>query len=930
MSDGLHRPMRRAGTVFCALAFFLVTPASFADDSADYLRNARKLESAHDLRGASIELRNAAQAAPANGAIRLELARVYLALGNANAAEAELFAAHLRGIKDEDTAPLMAQAMLDLGAFADLLKNVPAGSRPPRAESVVRSYRGVAELSLGETDKARAMFADAERLDPKSVLPLIGETRLLLQLHQVDAADKKADQVLKLDPHNPDALDAKGLILAVKGQSDAALRQFGVILAANPNDLRALVDRANVFIQRHNPDAAEKDLATIRKLAPQNAMAAYFQAVIDAQRGKFKDADALIDKLRGAMTSFPQAYVLAAEVKFKLNQFDQAEGFARRAVAQAGEKAGAYQILGAIALKRGDTAAAVAALEKTVQLAPDDANAAAALGEAYIAHGDLDKANAAFNRAALKAPGSVPIATQKALTEFAAGDRQKSVAALNDIFKGGKGSIVAGPPLVLEALQTGQLDLAEATARQLVAHDGGNLVYQELLAGVRMAQHDYRDAETVLRGVLAKQPNLFSARHDLAQVYLLTNRPADARKLYEERLRGMPKDEGSLKALAEIAFATKSDAEAIALLNRAQDAVPSDPEPSLRILSMLEARKKWPDALRVAHTLQGRFGGDAGVQDAVARLYFVSGNSAAAIAAYKAAVARFPKNALLYAHYSGILAAGKNYAAAVQMAQRACELEPHSPELKRALVTLTYLASGENAALATAQSVSGDATGTTAALLTAEIMYANNNRSGALALLEKRQAQNPSSVLLVRLAGMYQRAGQIDRASALLQSWTAAHPADADARFVLAQLESTTGKFDQAIAQYEWLATQRPDNALVLNNLAFLYDWKHDSRAMPTAEKAIRLAPTSGTVADTLGWIMVNRGDSAGALKYLSRASGSQPGDAAIQYHYAFALSKTGNAARARDILQGLLKTNIHSNTRSDAEHLLATLPPAR
>jgi putative PEP-CTERM system TPR-repeat lipoprotein len=900
--------------------------AAPADDAASYLQSAHQMEKAHDLRGAEIQLRNAAQAAPGNSAIRLELAQVYLKLGNPNAAEAELFAAHMRGAKDEATAPLMVQAMLQMGEFGDLLKNVPAGNRPAKIESMVRSYRGMAEMGLNEADRARAMFADAERLDPKSPLPLMGEVRLLMQQHQLDAASQKADQVLKLDPKNADMLDAKGLIFAMRGNTDAAMKQFAAAIAADPHNIHAMLDRANVETEHANLDAAEKDLASISKIAPGSSMGLYLQATIDAQRGKFKDADALLDKLRGAMSGFPPAYLMSAEVKFRLNQMGQAETFARKFIAQAGDQPRAYQLLGAIALKRGDVVDGIALLEKAAKLAPDDPNGLVALAQAYTAHGDLDKAKAVFDRAALKAPGNPSIAAERAVADFGTGNQQASVAELSEIFKGGKGGFMAGPPLVIEALQLGQLDVADAAVRQLLTHDPANPSYQELLAAVKIGQHDYAGAETLLRALLAKQPNLASARRDLAQVYLGTNRDAQARALYQDRLRAEPNDVESLEALADIAFRDKDDAGAIRLLTVAQNAAPANPQPSLRIIAILAARKKWPDAIARARTLKAKFGNDAGVEDELDQLYFRSGDRAASATAYKSAAAKFPAYAPIFAHYAAVLASDKNYAAATPVALRATQLDPRSQQLKGAYVSLVYLAKGADAALSASQSVIADTTGTAAVLMTADVLESNNNRAAAIALLEKRQAQAPSAPFVVRLAGLYQRDNRTGQALALLDAWTAAHPDDIDARFALAGIESAAGSLDKALAQYEWLVTQKPDNPAILNNLAWLYDWKHDPRARATAEKAMRLAPRSGSAADTLGWILEEQGDNADAMKYLAQASGLQPADGTIQYHYAVVLAKTGKDAEARAVVQKLLKMNIQAGTKSQAELLLARL----
>src|SRR5689334_147596 len=106
-SNMTSKPFIPYSVAISALA--LLFPIAVAAGPADpYLQDAHKREQQNDVRGALIQLRNAAQAEPTNGNIHLELARVYLRLGNPNSAEAELFAAHLRGVKDEVSAPLMA------------------------------------------------------------------------------------------------------------------------------------------------------------------------------------------------------------------------------------------------------------------------------------------------------------------------------------------------------------------------------------------------------------------------------------------------------------------------------------------------------------------------------------------------------------------------------------------------------------------------------------------------------------------------------------------------------------------------------------------------------------------------------------------------------------------------------------------------------
>ena len=83
-----------------------------------------------------------------------------------------------------------------------------------------------------------------------------------------------------------------------------------------------------------------------------------------------------------------------------------------------------------------------------------------------------------------------------------------------------------------------------------------------------------------------------------------------------------------------------------------------------------------------------------------------------------------------------------------------------------------------------------------------------------------------------------------------------------------------TKQNQEAIAQYEALLKLKPNGALDLNNLANLYQSEKDSRAMATAELALRLAPDNPAVQDTLGWILVEQGQLPRALDLLAKEGG--------------------------------------------------------
>ena len=244
-----------------------------ADISKGEISAPAAAQSLNDLRAAEIKLRNDIEQSPNNPSLRLDLAKIYLRIGNYNGAQAELTMARQLHAKDELLAPLVAQTMSESGAFADLLRDVPEGNRPAKVESIVRAYRGQAQMAIGEFDAAANSLRDAERLDPSNVMAQITVTRLLLSQKQMAAAEQKINHVLALAPQNSSALELKGLILQSRGDAAGAATLFDKAIASDRLNIQALLDRANLEASRNQLDQATKDLDIIKKAAPGSPMA---------------------------------------------------------------------------------------------------------------------------------------------------------------------------------------------------------------------------------------------------------------------------------------------------------------------------------------------------------------------------------------------------------------------------------------------------------------------------------------------------------------------------------------------------------------------------------------------------------------------------------------------------------------------------------
>jgi Flp pilus assembly protein TadD len=142
----------------------------------------------------------------------------------------------------------------------------------------------------------------------------------------------------------------------------------------------------------------------------------------------------------------------------------------------------------------------------------------------------------------------------------------------------------------------------------------------------------------------------------------------------------------------------------------------------------------------------------------------------------------------------------------------------------------------------------------------------------------------------------------------------------------LAESHLAAGEFKPAASILEGLVKRYPNNGAALNNLAWAYSEQKDPRALATAEQAYKAAGTNPAVMDTLGWMLVEQGNSARGLPLLQKAVAGAPNAPEIRYHLAVGLHKSGDKNGARKELETLLAQNRPFPQLEEARSLLKLL----
>jgi len=183
-----------------------------------------------------------------------------------------------------------------------------------------------------------------------------------------------------------------------------------------------------------------------------------------------------------------------------------------------------------------------------------------------------------------------------------------------------------------------------------------------------------------------------------------------------------------------------------------------------------------------------------------------------------------------------------------------------------------------------------------------------------------------SSGVLIKVHAAYSAAGLAAQADSRALQWLKQTPEDRAVRLYLADASLKSGNYKQAIDQYEQLRSALPDNVLILNNLAWAYQQVKNPKALETAERAFKLKSDNAAIADTYGWLLVEKGELGKGITTLQKAVELAPKSQDIRYHLAQAFVRNGDQAKAVVELERILASGVKFQQESEAAALLKSI----
>lgn len=730
--------------------------------------------------------------------------------------------------------------------------------------------RGLALLEEGDTDRALLEFRNVFRLN-KAHAPALNRYAALLEAQgDIQGAAKHYLRVVEIDPHDFEAHQRLSRILITLQDFGEAEIHVSEALRIRPEDPLARALKATIDFRNGTDRAgAVAEAEAVAEEAP-DIVAAHM--VLIANHLNAGDTDAALARVDAALAAVPEDEGLHLARLSILEETDDIAAIGDELMRMNElfpDNAGVRDALIQWHLRAGDVEAAETVLR--AGMTPGDAEAGLEVVQFLYELRGSEAASAELERLIAEAEDPRPYQRALAGIDFTEGRTDKAIAALRGLLTGADASKETREVQVVLAgmlARTGAARESAALVEAVIAEERGHAGALKLRAQARIAAGDPDGAVRDLRLALIQAPE----DPEIMTIMALAHEEAGSRELMGDRLALAVEvsDNGVEESLRYAAYLMQEGRSGPArdILRDALRKAPEDPALWHMLGRIAVSEHAWNEAVRIMDRLQA------------------SGDPQA-----MALVASLEAESLQERDQTGLLA---------DLLETMTRSGGTETDMARAVSV--RMARGDTPAARDYldEILQGDPANMPAHLLLAGVHAASGERERAESLYRKAITAAPGDSrpyeALVTLLTVQGR--DSDAATVAREGLDTAGPS-APLQLTLAGIAETEGDIPQAIALYEALHAQEPDNLVAANNLASLLT--ADIAADPTArspeevarlERAARIAESLGEVAvpplqDTYGWILFLRGEAVAARAYLDPAAKALADNAQAQYHRA-------------------------------------------
>lgn len=910
-----------------ACALLLSTSLLNAADADDYLEDAKAFLEKGEAKAAVIQLKNALQENPANIEARLMLGKIYLQAGDGASAEKEFTRAKDLNAANSYWEMSLAKAYLMQRKYQEVLDLIKTGAERPQKDQLDSwLIRGDAHLGLRQYQEAREAYGKARQLDPNSQKSMLGLIMADISDNRRDEALQGLDKLINSYPDNSTALEIRGELKLQKGEQEPALADFNQALELQPMSVGALLGRAQISLAQGKLEAARSDVTTLETLVPGHPKLLRLSGTIALLDKDLDKADNLLQKALNADPNNLLIQTLLGSVNYYKGNLEAAHEYLAQVLKRQPNLLPTVKLMASIQHKLKQFDEVVKLLEPAYKQHPDDAQLMAMLGTAYMQTGRFEEGSNLMSRAIEISPDLAAYRTQLALGLMAQGKNNEAISQLENTIDMDQDFVQADVLLVLSHLREKDYTKALEASQALEKRMPDSPIGYNLTGMSYLMSGDLDQAEQRFKKALEIDPKFVTAEANLARMALQKGDTALAESYYKNVLKKSPGNTTALMGLADLARRGGDSKRMHELLEQAYQGEPKTARPGI-ISAMAYLEEQQPlKALRMTSQLSADFPDNPAVLTLHGKAQLSAGDAINAVNTFKQLTAR-QKNAETLQLLGNAQQAANQPDEARESYQQALQEKPDSIAALMGLFGLELSAGNYEQAQSQARliqqalpdkGIGYEFEGTAYAL--------QGDSEKSIPLLEKAYQIQATQRLTDMLARQYVQAGDAGRGLTLLREWVDKHPDDLQMQISLGGMLLAQGQEDAAIETYEKVLQSDADQAVVLNNLAWIYSTREDSRAMELGKRAYQLAPTKPEIVDTYGWILVQTGNFGEGSQILKQAAELSPDNQEIVYHLGYALNKLGQQDEAKTILERAIALDDKSKLAQSARQLLETI----
>ncbi len=919
--------MTRFQPTLLTLATALLVACGGAADK-DYMASARSYLDKGDHKAAVIQLKSALQRDPKSAEARYLLGKSLLEVGDVAGASVELRKAFEAKYEPRLVAPPLARAMLAQGELRNVITQFGELQLADKtAATDLKVSVATALYGMNLADRADKALGEALELSPGHPAAKLLQARVVASQGDTARARTLVDEVLAADPKMAEAHMLSGeLLLAAAKDRKGALAAFRKAIEVKPDLLAAHVAAVTTLFSEGDREGATSQVAEMKKRFANHPRTKLFEAELAYHAKDYKAAREHVRPVVQALPNNALALQVAGAAEYRLGNLGTAETFLGKALQAAPDLPIARRMLAQIYLRTGQPQKTLDTLGPMLNERAD-AGSLQLAAEAHLQNGNAKEAEALFQRAAKLKPDDTRIRTALALSEFSKGKTDSAITELESIASHDKGAL-AELALVSAHLRKKEIDKALKVIDSLEKKQPDKPLAPMLRGRVLVLKRDVEGARKNFERSLQIDKLYFPAAAGLAALDLAGNKPDEARKHFDALLKADPNHSAAKQALAALLVRTGNTGDEVAkLLAAAAKEKPSDLRAQLMLINFHLDRGDSKLAITAAREASTTLVDHPEILLALGRAYLAANDMQQAIATFNKLATVSPKSPQAHLGLADANLALKDRAAATRSLKRALELEPRLVQARRGLVAIALADKQPTQALEIARAVQKDLPAEAVGhVLEGDVEASRKNLKAALAAYQAGLRKSNNQEAATRAHGTMVALGQTEAAEKFAQTWINEHPKDALFSFYLADRALAARDYPLAETRYRDVLKLQPNNALALNNVAWLMVQQGKPGATPFAERANQLLPGRPPLMDTWASALAVEKQLPKAVELQKQAVERAPEEGSLRMNLAKLYIKSEQKGLARQELERLEKMGRKYPNQEEVTQLLKAL----